>query len=288
MENRKEKFTKVLKVSTKEMGGREYPLIIAGRYAKKLSIYIDREKNKAIIPVGWTVSKRRTENVISKGLVCYNIPENEVKKINWNDDTMFDFLGQNYDQIVYIPINNLKENGVTPSGCKVKFGKRNWKQEKNFENKYKDDIDAFLVSRIEKYSGMYVSRYPMSINENKNSNVIKFVNSEKYVEENKKITESKNAISKFTNSNYDSHLVTGSEFDTILEWIDETNPYALDKFESEFKDIEPVLLNNIFFFDKEIVTDEKTDNEKVVTRKFRRRKGRTEALGYNYGIVLIP
>ena len=86
------------------------PVILAGEYANALSLYIDSEGNKAIVPQGWTVSGVPKENIIfgkDKSLVIYRIPEAEVTDIEWLHPEELEKIKRTYDQMVWIPVNLL-------------------------------------------------------------------------------------------------------------------------------------------------------------------------------------
>ena len=77
----------------------ELPTVSAGEYAEELSVYTDKDGNKAVVPAGWVVSGVPKENTIwgkDMGLVIYHITEEKVSGINWEDQET-EFLMRTYD-----------------------------------------------------------------------------------------------------------------------------------------------------------------------------------------------
>ena len=124
------------------------PVISAGEYAKTKSVYIDRDGYKAIVPPSYTVSKLESENQIRFGLVIYQIPEEELKGINWNED--YEKLKKTYDQYVFFPSGLIEANGVTCYYSKEQqIGRRKWNL---------NDENSFFVLDLEDYRSYYESR----------------------------------------------------------------------------------------------------------------------------------
>ena len=65
--------------------------------------------NMATIPEGFTVSGIESEQKISNGLVIYDIPEEKLSSVNWNEDKDADGnpdVRDKYNQFVWIPIKD--------------------------------------------------------------------------------------------------------------------------------------------------------------------------------------
>ena len=91
------------------------PSIQAGEYAEELSVYTDKDGNRAVITPGWMVSGIKSENTIwgkDVSLVIYRIPKNENKGIDWNNSEKVDKLQRTYDQMVWCPVNLLEPDGT--------------------------------------------------------------------------------------------------------------------------------------------------------------------------------
>ena len=77
--------------------------------------------NMATIPEGFTVSGIESEQKISNGLVIYDIPEEKLSSVNWNEDKDADGnpdVRDKYNQFVWIPIkdkNDYQRNLNYPS-----------------------------------------------------------------------------------------------------------------------------------------------------------------------------
>ena len=108
----------------------ELPTASAGEYAEVLSMYIDKDGNKAVVPQGWTVSGVTEENIIwgkDRGLVIYHIPEAEVSGINWQNPDEVETLMRTYDQFVWTPVGLLTANGTLDGiHYNEKFGRMNY------------------------------------------------------------------------------------------------------------------------------------------------------------------
>lgn len=214
------------------------PVISAGEYAKTKSVYIDRDGYKAIVPPSYTVSKLESENQIRFGLVIYQIPEEELKGINWNED--YEKLKKTYDQYVFFPSGLIEGNGVTCYYSKEQqIGRRKWNS--NDENSLfvldLEDYSSYYESRrwyaeplkgelewkikkAEKYGGFYVGRYPLSINpENQKLQV---VYGNPLIENN--INNAKEWISQLEKpQGVNIFMPFGAEYDSLIEWFIEKN-----------------------------------------------------------------
>ena len=73
---------------------------------------IEGETRTAVIPGGFTISGKRSERTIEGGLVIYLIDdktEDEIEKIDWNDETTLKHLKETYDQFVWVPVTNVNK-----------------------------------------------------------------------------------------------------------------------------------------------------------------------------------
>ena len=148
------------------------PTVLAGEYANALSVYTDKDGNKAVVPYGWTVSGVPNENIIwgkNKGLVIYNIPKSEVNGIDWQNSDVIETLMCTYDQYVWTPVGLLEANGTLDGiHFNEKFGRMNY-QDINFSWKSDHEplIGELLLQKksVDKYDGYYSSRYNISKDE---------------------------------------------------------------------------------------------------------------------------
>ena len=76
---------------------------------------IEGETRTAVIPDGFTISGKHSERTIEGGLVIYLIndkTEEDIAKIDWNDEATLKHLKETYDQFVWIPISHTKINDM--------------------------------------------------------------------------------------------------------------------------------------------------------------------------------
>lgn len=200
------------------------PKVVAGEYTEELSVYVDSEGNKAVVLPGWVVSSLRSENTISQGLVLYRIPRDKISSHYWKHEAFTkEFLIYKYDQLVWVPLQFVEANG-TLNGTRFteKFGRRYLKECNFSEVEYHEEIDAELsaqISSVNKYGGYYISRYdiseknsfPQSVKQQKPWNLINFFQA--------KLVSSLFETTKIVTS----HLMFGSEYDTMMSWIGKEN-----------------------------------------------------------------
>ncbi len=70
------------------------------------------ETRTAVIPGGFTISGKHSERTIEGGLVIYLIDdktEDEIEKIDWNDEATLKHLKETYDQFVWIPVTDVNK-----------------------------------------------------------------------------------------------------------------------------------------------------------------------------------
>ena len=84
----------------------------------------------AVIPGGFTVSGAGTEKTIDGGLVIYLIndkTEEDIVKIDWNDEATLKHLKETYDQFVWVPVTDANKMFMcqakteSDSGCDLKI-----------------------------------------------------------------------------------------------------------------------------------------------------------------------
>ncbi len=207
----------------------ELPIVSAGEYAEVLSMYIDNDGNKAVVPQGWTVSGVRKENAIfgkNVGLVIYRIPKKIVGSIDWSDSKGIDKLQRIYDQLVWTPVELLDANGTLDGEhFSEKFGRRNYRNVEFSENEFYETLESELALQFEsvkKYGGFYISRYNIS---KKNKEIckpqsVKGESTWTYITFNdaKEVAATLEKSSSTT-----SHLTFGAEYDSVLEWFIKSN-----------------------------------------------------------------
>ena len=73
---------------------------------------IEGATRTAVIPGGFTISGKHSERTIEGGLVIYLIydkTEDEIEKIDWNDEVTLKHLKETYDQFVWVPVTNVNK-----------------------------------------------------------------------------------------------------------------------------------------------------------------------------------
>ena len=157
----------------------DLPAVSAGEYAVTLSVYTDKDGNKAAILPGWTVSGASEENTIwgkDVSLVIYRIPKLLLKKINWENAEELEVLKRTYEQFVWCPTEMLQADGTLDgANYNEKFGRR-WK---NYnlpsELKAEEPLEGELLEQFEsvkKYGGLYISRYNISKGEKRGAHSV--------------------------------------------------------------------------------------------------------------------
>ncbi len=207
MENRYEKI--VLNVS-------------AGQYAKELSVYEDKDGNRAVIPAGWTVSGVRKENTIwGKGvsLVIYQIPLGG-RVVNWKDPYEVEKAQKTYSQFVWVPVKFLDSNGtIDGEHFSEKFGRRNYRNNEFSDGEFYEPLKGELLEQYEsvnKYGGFYISRYNISKSSKGEPQSVRGIMPWNSI----CFNDAKIVASAFENNEMvKSHLPFGAEYDSVLEWF---------------------------------------------------------------------
>ena len=219
------------------LSARKY--LSAGDYARVLSVYIDKDGNKAVVPPGWTVSGVGDENTIwgkNKGLVIYRIPQEKVcninrlikqekvSNINWSSEKEVANLQKTYDQFTWVPVEKLDSNGTLDGiSFTEKFGRRNYRNDKfserNFYETLTDELELQLES-VKKYGGFYISRYNISKSSKGKPQSIKGVDPWVNINFN---NAKKVASIVEDNEVVKSHLPFSAEYDSVLEWFIKSN-----------------------------------------------------------------
>ena len=91
---------------------------------------IEGETRTAVIPGGFTISGKHSERTIEGGLVIYLIndkTEEDIAKIDWNDEATLKHLKETYDQFVWVPVTDVNKMFMcqakteSDSGCDLKI-----------------------------------------------------------------------------------------------------------------------------------------------------------------------
>ena len=134
----------------------------------------------------------------------------------WN--TGFVIQDKQGNQFVWVPVGSLPANGtLNGSDFCEKFGRRNYRNDKFFNNEYHEDMDDGLKKQFEsvkRYGGFYISRYTVSMVDGN----IRSIKGKKPLTE----INFKEALKKATYLYtwfVTSHLVYGAEYDSVLEWF---------------------------------------------------------------------
>ncbi len=205
----------------------ELPSISAGEYAEVLSMYTDKDGNKAVVPQGWTVSGVASENVIwgkDIGLVIYYIPKEKVSGIDWKNKSKVNGLMKTYDQLVWIPINMLSDTSTLDGiHFNEKFGRMNYRNEEFSESEYNEPLVGELLGTkksIDTYGGCYITRYKVS-KDKKTGEPRSIKGAYPWAEID--FQTAKNVAATMSKSeNLISHLTYGAEYDTRIKWTIET------------------------------------------------------------------
>lgn len=211
----------------------EFPTISAGEYAEVLSVYMDNDGNKAVVPQGWTVSGVPKENIIwgkDMGLVIYHIPKEKVSSINWENPDEVEKLMRTYDQFVWTPVILLTANG-TLDGVHFdqRFGRMDYQSNECSKSEYHVPLDYELMMQrksVNKYGGYYSSRYDISKDEETGKpRSVKGV----YPWTDIEYSIAKDVASAMVKSEaVTSHLMYGAEYDTREKWVIETGTVTIN------------------------------------------------------------
>lgn len=220
-------------IERKDVCGKEGSSVKAGEYARVKSYYTDSRGNKVVVPAGWVVSGRAYENTVwgkNKSVVIYRIPEEKVTDINWYNRKQVEDIQRKYDQLVWVPVKFLKNDGtLNGKDFNEKFGRRNFSD----ENMYSEYLNTELedqVKSVNKYGGFYISRYNISCHFVPNAGIqpksvkgyIPWGNIERDYA--KKVAETF-ARDEFTKS----HLTYGAEYDSVMAWLIESKSKTFDE-----------------------------------------------------------
>ena len=91
---------------------------------------IEGETRTAVIPGGFTISGKHSEITIEGGLVIYLIndkTEEDIAKIDWNNEATLKHLKETYDQFVWVPVTDANKMFMcqakteSDSGCDLKI-----------------------------------------------------------------------------------------------------------------------------------------------------------------------
>ena len=177
-------------------------------YTKKDN-YTDAENNKATIPAGFAVSGIEEEQIISKGLVIYEIPEG-IEEIDWSEkdsDGIYTVQKQ-YNQFVWIPVDgtNVKLEYSTISD--------------NYTGSQSDYTENEEETPYEKYitnaKGYYIGRYENGVGTNGIPVIIRKANPS--------IVDWDTAKNKAENmyvdkDGYVSRMMTNKTWDTVINYM---------------------------------------------------------------------
>lgn len=224
-----------------------YETVSSGEYAKTLSVYTDKNGDKAIIPPGYTVSGLKQENTIwgvNDGLVIYQIPPekrqitgvsynrwsekqpwnfiNILAKSIWEDKKAVNSLKKNCNQFVWVPVGLLEKKLIMGKDLKAQFGRDSAEYGvREFKYLYVDPIPKSQVESVKKYGGFFISRYDISHREGSNvplsvKGQLPWTNINFY--------NARAVATELANGNgVMSHLVYGAEQDTVIAWFYQTD-----------------------------------------------------------------
>lgn len=220
-------------IERKDVCGKEVTSVKAGEYARVKSYYTDSYGNKVVVPAGWVVSGRAYENTVwgkNKSVVIYRVPEEKATKINWNNQKQVENIQRQYDQLVWVPVKFLKNDGtLNGEDFTQKFGRRNYSD----EDIYSESLNTELKNQsksVNKYGGFYISRYNISChfvpNEGIQPKSVKGYMPWGNIGRNlaKKVAEIF-----LCDESTKSHLTYGAEYDSIMAWLIESKSKTLEE-----------------------------------------------------------
>ena len=195
--------------------------------------YVDSNGDKTTIPKGFTVSKIEEEQNVANGLVIYDIPENEIKNVDWktkNEDGAYN-VQTLYNQFVWIPVASDDE-------YQRDFSYPSW-YDKNMditpENSTFTDTGYLPIeiqpstddatnnetaerTAVLKYNGFYIARYEAGKDD---SNVVSKQNATVYVSETQTSFKAIGKTMYGDNSQYvKSAMCSGIQWDMVMKFVD--------------------------------------------------------------------
>ena len=195
--------------------------------------YVDSNGDKATIPAGFTISKIAEEQNVANGLVIYDIPENEIRNVDWttkNEDGAYN-VQTLYNQFVWIPVASADE-------YQREFSYPSW-YDKNMditpENSTFTDTGYLPIeiqpstddttnnetaerTAVLKYNGFYIARYEAGKDE---SNVVSKQNATVYVSETQTSFKAIGKTMYGDNSQYvKSAMCSGIQWDMVMKFVD--------------------------------------------------------------------
>ncbi len=197
-----------------------------------LSVYTDKDGNKAVVPPEWTVSAVKKENTIwgkNLGLVIYRIPKEKICDIDWTNPDEVETLKRTYDQLVWTPVSLLEANGTLDGfSFNEKFGRRNLQDDEFSKSEFHEELEGDLAlekESVDKYGGYYSTRYDVSkdIETNRPRSIkgaMPWVNINE-------TTAERIAKTLVEREKVNMHLMYGAEYDTREEWVKETETMTL-------------------------------------------------------------
>ena len=195
--------------------------------------YVDSNGDKATKPAGFTISKIAEEQNVANGLVIYDIPENEIRNVDWttkNEDGAYN-VQTLYNQFVWIPVASADE-------YQREFSYPSW-YDKNMditpENSTFTDTGYLPIeiqpstddttnnetaerTAVLKYNGFYIARYEAGKDD---SNVVSKQNATVYVSETQTSFKAIGKTMYGDNSQYvKSAMCSGIQWDMVMKFVD--------------------------------------------------------------------
>lgn len=148
----------------------------------------------------------------------------------WNDGLVIERLSDK-SQFVWVPVGGLEANGTLDGNhFNEKFGRRNFRNDAFSKKDYFEPFEGELILQFEsikRYGGFYISRFDISQNK-KNGKPQSIKGKKPWVKMDfdgiMKVAESMEE-SKYVKS----HLIFGSEYDSVLEWLIESKSKTYDE-----------------------------------------------------------
>ena len=213
-------------------------LIIKAVHAEKRDTYF---YNYAHSPIEIECSKGRKKqlnveaiftdmNDYSQNYMNPPIPEGyKYIEGSWKDGFVIDRQNDG-SQFIWIPVGSLDSDGqIGETGTNEKFGRRKYLDEKFISYAYNEPMSEELVEQVKsvmKYGGFYISRYNISQNDGEAPKSIRGAMPLTNIDWKKAIEVSRDLEKR---EDVKSHLVYGSEYDSVLAWLLKSKAKTFDE-----------------------------------------------------------
>lgn len=169
-------------------------------------------------------------------------------KGEWNNGFVIERCSDG-SQFVWIPVDDLDCDGTLDGiHFSEKFGRRNYNNNQFFNAEYNEEFKGEFFEQCEsvkRYGGFYISRYHIS----KSSDGMPQAKEGALPWVDINYTDAMKVASSMEDSEHvKSHLLFGSEYDSVLAWLIKSNKTTIEDTKSDKKVIENGYINNIYNF----------------------------------------